>query len=66
MTDTTPAAPSDGGLDLSDVFAHMDDRTRIGWDAAVAKAENQKLREENARLRNAQQSTVPPAGEPDA
>lgn len=60
------ATPADTGLDLNDVLAQMDDRTRVGWDAAVAKAENQKLREENARLRNAAQGAVPPAGEPDA
>lgn len=56
MTEKAPPAPApppaEPKVQLDDVLAEMDDRTRVGWDAAYARAENRKLRAELTRLSN--------------
>lgn len=54
-------APSNA-LTVDEILAEMDDRTRVGWDAAYAKAENRKLRAELARLSNDTAVAAPAEG----
>lgn len=63
-----------GAASLQEVLAELTERGRLEWDAAVARVENRKLREEIVKLRNERNAHgptgdpssngVPPAGEP--
>lgn len=57
MTDEVEAS-------LQEVLAEMDDRTRIGWDLAVANVEKRKLRAALAEALNGQQPAAPPLATP--
>jgi hypothetical protein len=54
------AAPTESPMNIDEVLAEMDDRTRVGWDAAYARVENRHLRREIARLTNAQNAAAAP------
>lgn len=59
---------ADQQIELGAVLDKMDELGRAKWGLAVALVENDKLREELARVSNSKTpvtSDVPPAGEPD-
>jgi hypothetical protein len=51
-------------IELGAVLDKMDELGRTKWNLAVALVENDKLREELARVSNGQNSANPAAGEP--